>query len=119
MSAPKPKRAKKKASVVGRTVASVFQESKTGFALIQFGNVAVEVRKPTQIELRRRVTESRTATSELSKAIAKPGVKVPMKKSTPTYMADPANPKLVIQTVGGKSVRGQFVGNGVFRKVGA
>lgn len=93
--------------------------AETGVTTVTFGKVSVQVRKPTATEVKKRLTESRSLVARLGNAIAKPGVRVAMKKTTPVYTVDTSDPTLVIQTIGQKKTRGRFTTSGVFEEVAA
>ncbi|MDB5775787.1 MAG: hypothetical protein JWP38_1920 [Herbaspirillum sp.] len=80
---------------------------------VKFGGVSVKMRTPTPTEIKKRVAESRAAAGRLINAIATPGVKLSLKKTTPIFVADSKNPKLVIRKLGGEQTLGEFQ-NGIF-----
>jgi len=83
---------------------------------VQVGSVNVSVRVPTEVERKQRVSESKTVSGRLGKAILTPGVKLSIKSTTPIYAADTKDPNLVVRKVGRNVSRGMFK-NGVFVKV--
>lgn len=93
--------------------------TETGVTTVTFGKVSVEVRKPSVQDVKKRLTESRGLVARLGTAIAKPGVRVNMKKTTPVYTVDTTDPTLVIQTIGKHKTRGRFTNKGVFEEVAA
>jgi hypothetical protein len=86
---------------------------KKAMSTIEFGGVTIVAPTPTPTEVKRRVAESHLMIDRLIKAIAKPGIKLSHKKSTPVFVADSTNPKLVIRKLDGQETRGEFQ-NGVF-----
>jgi len=53
----------------------------------------------------------------LRSAIARPGIKLNVKATTPIFSADNSDPTLIVKKVGSKTTRGRFNNNGVFVKV--
>ena len=80
---------------------------------VKFGGVTVVMPTPTPAQLKKRIAESSQMADRLIRAIAKPGIKLSLKKTTPVFVADSENPKLVIRKLDGKRTRGEFQ-NGVF-----
>lgn len=80
---------------------------------VKFGGVTVVVPTPTHAQIKKRIAESSQMADRLIRAIAKPGIKLSLKKTTPVFVADSENPKLVIRKLGGKRTRGEFQ-NGIF-----
>lgn len=82
--------------------------------VISVGSVEVTVNIPTELELKKRVTESKSVAGRLRSAIARPGIKLNVKATTPIYSADNSDPTLIVKKVGSKTTRGHFTSNGVF-----
>lgn len=85
--------------------------------VISVGNVNVKVQVPNEVELRKRVIESKSIAGRLRVAIARPGIKLNVKAATPIYSADHTDPNLIVRKVGNRITRGLFNKNGVFVKV--
>jgi len=113
----KPKLAVKKATTGARPLkqkrVALEQEE---WRNVSIGQVTVNVRTPNAAELKKRLAESKTVATRLRTAIAKPGVRLAVKTTTPIYAADANRPELVIRRLGGRSSRGTFK-NGIFVKV--
>ena len=84
---------------------------------VQVGSVNVQVRVPTALEQKKRISESRSVVGRLSKAIDTHGVKLSVKATTPIYFADDTDTTLVVRKIGDKISRGMFNKNGAFVKV--
>src|SRR4051812_12369748 len=74
----------------------------SSWKIVQVGSVNVQVRVPTPIEQRKRISESRSVVGRLSKAINTPGVKLSVKPTTPIYFADDTDTNLVVRKIGNK-----------------
>lgn len=102
---------------VGGKAAPAPKAALGNWAKITVGSVEVNVRIPTPVELKKRVKESKSVASRLRGAIARPGVKLNVKATTPIYSADMADTTLIVRKVGAQTTRGRFNNNGVFVKV--
>lgn len=87
------------------------------FTSITVGSVEVKVLVPSTHELKKRVSESKSVAGRIRTAIARPGVRLNVKASTPMYSADSVDPALIVRKLGATTTRGRFDNNGVFRKV--
>src|ERR1035437_8077349 len=85
--------------------------------VISVGSVNVRVHVPTEVELKKRVIESKSLAGRLRFAIARPGIKLNVKATSPIYFADKSDPTLIVKKVGSKTTRGRFNNSGVFLKV--
>jgi len=85
--------------------------------IISFGSVKVDVQVPDIMELKQRVAQSESVAKRLKTAVARPGVKLHVKATTPMYSADSSDPSLIIKKVGNRVSRGYFTELGVFVKV--
>lgn len=102
--------------VVGKTAAA--KKAVLGrFISVTVGSVEVKVLVPSANELKKRVLESESVAGRIRTAIARPGVRLNVKASTPMYSADSVDPALIVRKVGTTTTRGRFDNNGVFRKV--
>ena len=81
---------------------------------ISFGGVTIQTRKITRAQRKQRLAESARALKILATVLAKPGIKLTLDKSNPSYVADKRDPSLVVETCGGISRRGHFDSDGLF-----
>jgi hypothetical protein len=101
-----------------KKVARVKEAKTTNWEKISIGCVEVTVRKPTPVELKKRIAESNAALARLRSVIGRlPGIKLKFKSTTPVYWADERDTSLVVRKLGTKTTRGRFDKNGVFVKV--
>lgn len=107
---------KSKLSILSKSIGS--DKDGSQFTSVKFGSVTVNVRTPTIGDMKSRVSESRHVMARLKNAISTPGVKLTIKKTTPTYTVDSSDPDLVVQKIGNKKVRGQFK-KGKFKVIAA
>lgn len=77
---------------------------------VTFGNVTVRTTTPDAATLKKNVEAGGVALRRGLQAFKHPGVKLSLPPGTPTYEADPSNPKRVVQVLNGKRTTGVFEG---------
>lgn len=85
-----------------------------GYVTISFGGVTIQARKLTRAQRKLRLAESAQALRLLAKVLSKPGVKLTLDESLPSYVADKRDPSLVVEKCGKISRRGYFNSEGLF-----
>jgi hypothetical protein len=109
----------KKAAAAGSKKANAARRADTpDILVVTLGSVSVQVNRPSDKERAKRVAESKAVATGIRKAVAKPGVRLAMKRTTPVYTVDAKDPQLVLRKIGSTSVRGRFE-KGQFVKVSA
>lgn len=115
-----PKIAPKSASKSAKTGASraprivlKLNGPKSSLRTIRFGSFMAELPKPPKDELKRNVAAGAAALKGLKTVLMKPGVRLPVPKNTPLYIADPDDTTALIELRGARRTRGRFK-NGKF-----
>lgn len=76
---------------------------------VTFGEVSVQVTRPTEAAVRKGVKDSAKVIRDLGKRLLSPGVEIKRASNIPVFTADPQNPKRVVRNLDGKSEVGRFV----------
>ena len=76
---------------------------------VTFGEVSVQVTKPSEKAVQKGVKTSAKVIRDLGKRLLTPGVQIKPVKGVPVLTADPHDPKRVIRQLNGKSEVGHFV----------
>ncbi len=83
----------------------------------RFGSVTVTAPAPSKAMVQHNVKVSTQALERVTGRLAKPGVRLHVKKGVPLYSLDSDNPDVMIRKLNGKVERGNFV-DGVFKAIG-
>lgn len=104
----KPKTSSQSAAKVVRTRKPPAPPSRGEPVEVTFGNVTVRTTTPDAATLKKNIEAGGAAFRRGLEAFRHPGVKLSLRKGTPTYEADPSRPGLVVQVLNGKRTSGVF-----------
>lgn len=83
---------------------------------VRFGSAVYKGPAPDREAVARNIAAGRAALARGLKALAKPGVKLKLKKGVPRYSADPTSPGVLIRNIDGRIDRVVLEG-GEFRAI--
>jgi hypothetical protein len=83
--------------------------ARRGQGKIKFGSVVITAAKPKKATVAANVARSSQALERVAKKLIKPGFTVRARKGVPRYSVDPADPKLFVRQLDGRTDRGRLV----------